>query len=401
MAQRRSVGKSALGGLGSGLSGLGDAIEQLAIKRQEMAEQQKFALERQDEAAAARAEENRQKHLESIQADLLKNPQNASRFPEGLRKQIGLEGFGPSEQDLTGPIAAQTSAADNPNKVDTPESMIAQLRAKGGIISSTPVKGQTSVMPSSLASLLAGRASKMGGLQANAVQEGQNTAVTEGAKTAAVQKSLTSPEAISGQAKLAGATEGARQAQQYEYGKKKFDYEHSIANDKARQAAISAALPVKQTLNKIIVGVKPDGDLQLQEGVEAMLGQNVLGRAGAFGTSFMSPGGPTADARILLNRLSAQNVVKLVGEMKSQSATGAAGFGNLSDADREVLGAAATQLSTAQSRGQFVQYLKELNAVIDKVLAPPTENQTPGLGGPARPPVYITGQPVSVVPGNK
>ncbi len=76
-----------------------------------------------------------------------------------------------------------------------------------------------------------------------------------------------------------------------------------------------------------------------------------VGRIGQF-----FPGTASHDLSADISQLTGQQIINLMGEMKRQSATGATGFGQLSDAEGQLLKNAATQLA---DRGISPQHAKE------------------------------------------
>lgn len=101
------------------------------------------------------------------------------------------------------------------------------------------------------------------------------------------------------------------------------------------------------------------------------------------------PGSPEANAESLRQQLTGQQVVALIGEMKSQSRTGATGFGALSAPELSLLQAAAGRLSTMQDPVQFTKALNEIRAKLEKVFVEPTTATaptSPQVGSPAATP---------------
>jgi len=79
----------------------------------------------------------------------------------------------------------------------------------------------------------------------------------------------------------------------------------------------------------------------------------------------LRPESPAADAKAALDRLTGSLVIDLMNEMKSQSRTGATGFGQLSERELAVLQAAATKLTNRNmSEAAFATELKRIR---DKV----------------------------------
>lgn len=99
-------------------------------------------------------------------------------------------------------------------------------------------------------------------------------------------------------------------------------------------------------------------------------------------------GGKTSDAYAAFNRLKARTVVDLIAQMKSQSKTGATGFGALSEKEGEILAHAAAQLENSQSPEQFRDQLAHIRALTVKITetpGAPGQAAAPGAGGAAQP----------------
>src|SRR3990167_1564202 len=139
MAQRRVAG--AVGeGIGVGLSSLGQQLREMAQLRQ----QEQLIRERQvlDDERAQR---------KSLIDKALADPMFARRLPPTLQKQLGLEGFGPSGEDIQQAVSTDISTADKPEKLPTIQDILARVRERGGIVSDTPVQGFTQITPTQLA----------------------------------------------------------------------------------------------------------------------------------------------------------------------------------------------------------------------------------------------------------
>ena len=67
-----------------------------------------------------------------------------------------------------------------------------------------------------------------------------------------------------------------------------------------------------------------------------------------------------ADAKAQLDTIGNQSVINTLSSLKSLSATGASGFGALSEKEGDILRNAAANLSTAQSNEALANNLKEL-----------------------------------------
>ena len=162
MARRRQSAGSSVGlGIGAGLSSIGQQLQGIAEKRMEndLIMERQAALSKQNDLEA----QNRAKETQKTQLleKALSDPTFARRLQQsGLAEVLGMDIPEPTSEDILGPMGASLSEADDPSKVDTPEGMINQLRSQGGIISDTPVKGQTQVPPMGIAQLLAARKAK-------------------------------------------------------------------------------------------------------------------------------------------------------------------------------------------------------------------------------------------------
>lgn len=118
------------------------------------------------------------------------------------------------------------------------------------------------------------------------------------------------------------------------------------ANNARDQARAQAHQSTQQTLDLIdkLVDVGPDGTAKLKSRAQTIFGFRVphviagnlpLGEAG--GTNALAD----------LNRLKGEAIVGLISEMKRQSATGATGFGALSQKELDILNQSATTLANA------------------------------------------------------
>ena len=77
------------------------------------------------------------------------------------------------------------------------------------------------------------------------------------------------------------------------------------------------------------------------------------------------PGSKTADAEVTLNQLVSKSIVNLIAEMKSQSRTGATGFGQLNLREMQVLQQAANKLSSTWQSDESAR--KELVRLREKL----------------------------------
>jgi len=69
-----------------------------------------------------------------------------------------------------------------------------------------------------------------------------------------------------------------------------------------------------------------------------------------------------------INRVKSQQVLNLIGELKSQSRTGATGFGNMSNKDLSVLEAAATKLDTGLDEATFKKEIIRIRGLLKKIM---------------------------------
>lgn len=97
--------------------------------------------------------------------------------------------------------------------------------------------------------------------------------------------------------------------------------------------------------------------------------------AEAVGPSKMNPlgyipGHPIQSGTLKVERLKNLLTVDLMSELKKQSASGATGFGNMSNKDLGVLEKAASLLNTNLSDEEFVKELKRIRPHLDSILQP-------------------------------
>jgi len=147
------------------------------------------------------------------------------------------------------------------------------------------------------------------------------------------------------------------------------------ANDKK-----NAANDEKLNKRKVAVGLAQEtlGVLDQLLDANGNLKPGVSGLFGATTGARWIPGSQTADAEATLNQLVGKSVVDLISEMKSQSRTGATGFGALSEKELKILQDAANKLSNRWQSDKSAQAeLKRIREKVRMVL----ENQastTPG-----------------------
>jgi hypothetical protein len=103
--------------------------------------------------------------------------------------------------------------------------------------------------------------------------------------------------------------------------------------------------------------------------VPAWLSENV------GGIPLIAPDAPKFQS--LINQLKGRQIVDLIGEMKSQSRTGATGFGALSGPELKILESSVGRLLQSQDEASFASALKEVRTHLQKVMVDPAES---GLG---------------------
>jgi hypothetical protein len=91
------------------------------------------------------------------------------------------------------------------------------------------------------------------------------------------------------------------------------------------------------------------------------------------------PGAAAADANAALKQVMGKQIVDMIADMKAQSATGATGFGNMSDRELAVLQGAATQLTQRLSEPAALEQLLIIRDKLTKVLGGGTA--PPAAGG--------------------
>jgi hypothetical protein len=117
-------------------------------------------------------------------------------------------------------------------------------------------------------------------------------------------------------------------------------------------AALDELLDVqKDPAGKEVFGLKP--------GVSQLYGARIPGLS-------MIPGTASANASASMNRLRGRLVVDLLGELKSQSKTGATGFGALSDKELGILQSSASKLENSNMSDQDV--IAELSRIREHLL---------------------------------
>lgn len=116
-----------------------------------------------------------------------------------------------------------------------------------------------------------------------------------------------------------------------------------------------------QTLNEII-----DEDNNLRPDIKSVIGGSRI-----FGPQWLPGDLGNRQAEAKINQLKSQLIVDLIGEMKSQSKTGATGFGQLNIRELAVLETAVGRLDPAMDEKSFALALKEIKEKLNKVLQPP------------------------------
>lgn len=106
----------------------------------------------------------------------------------------------------------------------------------------------------------------------------------------------------------------------------------------------------------------------------------IVGRGGPLigAGATMIGGSEVANKQVALNRLKSRMIVDLMAEMKSQSATGATGFGQLNREELKVITDAASQLDQAQTEEQMQGILVQMRDSIGRV------RDAAALGRPGR-----------------
>lgn len=96
--------------------------------------------------------------------------------------------------------------------------------------------------------------------------------------------------------------------------------------------------------------------------IDSLLNDPSFSALGTFSGDIAAkiPHTDTANARSMLDTISAQSVINVLSSLKSLSANGASGFGALSEKEGEILRNAAANLSTSQSNAAIKQNLLDL-----------------------------------------
>jgi hypothetical protein len=152
----------------------------------------------------------------------------------------------------------------------------------------------------------------------------------------------------------------------------------------AARAKANARKATGDTLDvlKQLVKVNPDGTATLQPGVGNLFGARVPG-AQYFP-------GDTAKAAAALKRLKGRVIMDLLAEMKSQSRTGATGFGQLTERELDLIQGAATTLdstfiSNEAALEELVRIYNSVKAMHDQA-GPATSTAAPAPSAPRQNP---------------
>jgi hypothetical protein len=145
--------------------------------------------------------------------------------------------------------------------------------------------------------------------------------------------------------------------------------------ERQRNSLLTQADSTLNELDRLLVK-GADGEYRLAPSLSQIVGGSRLGG----GLKRYVPGTPEADADVALDRVKSRLVVDLISEMKSQSATGATGFGQLSDKERLILESAAGRLSARQSDEALRDALVEIRTLTEKA-----RNEAASGGAPIQP----------------
>ena len=165
----------------------------------------------------------------------------------------------------------------------------------------------------------------------------------------------------------------------------------SVASETRDRQRAALAETAQITLNAVDRLLQPDsrapGSFVLTPAAEAITG---FSRQAGPGLKRFIGGSAEADAEASLSRLGSRLIVDLIAEMKSQSHTGATGFGQLSDQERLVLREAAGRLSTTQSPAGLLDALLETRRLTEKSLMQSAVNGGTAAEMPGRGVVTVT-----------
>lgn len=176
-----------------------------------------------------------------------------------------------------------------------------------------------------------------------------------------------------------------------DFAKFKRQYDYQLAHPTAKVASeLAEADTAKRTQTADIVNsadqtlstvdqlLDPNGNLQ--PGVSTIVG---FGGPAIGAMSRVVGGTRASDKQAALDRLSSRMIVDLIAQMKAQSKTGATGFGQLSEKEGAILGAAAARLQQSQTEASFQDALRDVRAQVQKI------RQAATVGGPV--PSHRTG----------
>lgn len=164
MARRRGIGSAVGAGVGGGLSGLGEALRALALRRYES----DLVGERQRELSTLNQKE-------ALVQKAASDPAFAQRLMQsGLAEKLGLDIPGPSTQDVLGPTQKAISEAKTPLELPAEENIEADVASRGGLVldepdvgpRETPKPWQRAVRPPDIRSLMAARQGKQAQFEA-------------------------------------------------------------------------------------------------------------------------------------------------------------------------------------------------------------------------------------------
>lgn len=154
------------------------------------------------------------------------------------------------------------------------------------------------------------------------------------------------------------------------------------AKTRNRRAIVDQATATKRTLDQLL-----DDKGNLTPGTEKIFGTNRTPEAlvtTPYVSAFVPYGQETANKYAALNTLKARQIVDLIAEMKSQSKTGATGFGQLSEKEGEILANAAMQLANSQDPKQAATQLGVIREKIQKIMAEPAAEVPSVVAAPAQ-----------------
>ena len=157
--------------------------------------------------------------------------------------------------------------------------------------------------------------------------------------------------------------------------------QQNITNEIARGNAATARMLAENTVSgrkeKVEEAARRDVSAQQKEQDVADEGLNTINKmlthpgaqwaVGATHITSMVPGTAAHNYEALRKHLESILTVEKIGELKSQSKTGATGFGQLSEREGDILRTAIANLDAAQSPAQFNATLKTVQGVLGKM----------------------------------